>query len=116
MRDAAASADLSQMLAVLVVAEWSYLSWGERVTVREGLLLYLICIRERIAFTAMILSSVAKVLMKLPELIIIQFAAGLLVLGYALLWSMAFFELNSLVAHKECATPRRRNPDPSPMQ
>mmetsp|Transcript_36621 Transcript_36621/g.105364 ORF Transcript_36621/g.105364 Transcript_36621/m.105364 type:complete len:232 (+) Transcript_36621:61-756(+) len=31
MRSAAASGELAQMLAVLVVAEWSYLSWGERV-------------------------------------------------------------------------------------
>ena len=31
MRDAAASGSLGEMLAVLVVAEWSYQSWGERV-------------------------------------------------------------------------------------
>ena len=31
MRDAAASGSLAEMLAVLVVAEWSYQSWGERV-------------------------------------------------------------------------------------
>lgn len=31
MRDAAKSGSLAQMLAVLVVAEWSYQSWGERV-------------------------------------------------------------------------------------
>ncbi len=30
MREAAASAELGQMLAVLVVAEWSYQTWGER--------------------------------------------------------------------------------------
>ena len=31
MRDAARSGSLSEMLAVLVVAEWSYQTWGERV-------------------------------------------------------------------------------------
>lgn len=31
MRVAAASGSLAEMLAVLVVAEWSYMSWGERV-------------------------------------------------------------------------------------
>ena len=31
MRDAARSGSLAEMLAVLVVAEWSYQSWGERV-------------------------------------------------------------------------------------
>jgi len=31
MRDAAASNSLAEMLAVLVVAEYSYMSWGERV-------------------------------------------------------------------------------------
>mmetsp|Transcript_16535 Transcript_16535/g.42436 ORF Transcript_16535/g.42436 Transcript_16535/m.42436 type:complete len:250 (-) Transcript_16535:376-1125(-) len=34
MRDAAASGSLAEMLAVLVVAEWSYQSWGERVLPR----------------------------------------------------------------------------------
>ena len=37
MRRAAASGELHAMLAVLVVAEWSYLSWGERVVPRDGL-------------------------------------------------------------------------------
>mmetsp|Transcript_4246 Transcript_4246/g.6222 ORF Transcript_4246/g.6222 Transcript_4246/m.6222 type:complete len:218 (-) Transcript_4246:101-754(-) len=31
MRDVAASGNLGEMLAVIVVCEWSYLSWGERV-------------------------------------------------------------------------------------
>jgi thiaminase (transcriptional activator TenA) len=31
MRDAASSGSLGEMLAVLVVCEWSYLGWGERV-------------------------------------------------------------------------------------
>jgi len=31
MRDVAGSGSLARMLAVLVVAEWSYMSWGERV-------------------------------------------------------------------------------------
>lgn len=31
MRDAASSGSLGEMLAVLVVCEWSYLCWGERV-------------------------------------------------------------------------------------
>ena len=38
MRDAANSGHLGEMLAVIVVCEWSYLSWGERVlekTVRK---------------------------------------------------------------------------------
>jgi len=37
MRDAAARANFADMLAVLVVAEWSYLEWGERVAPIEGL-------------------------------------------------------------------------------
>lgn len=36
MRDAAASGSLPIMLAVLVVAEWSYASWGERVLAEAG--------------------------------------------------------------------------------
>ena len=36
MRDAAARAEFAEMLGVLVVAEWSYLEWGERVAVTEG--------------------------------------------------------------------------------
>lgn len=32
MRDAAASGNLAEMLAVIVVCEWSYLSWGQAVT------------------------------------------------------------------------------------
>ncbi len=31
MRDVAQSGHLGEMLAVIVVCEWSYLSWGERV-------------------------------------------------------------------------------------
>ena len=46
-------------------------------------LLWLFCIRERIAFTAMILKSVSTVLIQLPELILIQFGASLLSVGYA---------------------------------
>mmetsp|Transcript_65592 Transcript_65592/g.212294 ORF Transcript_65592/g.212294 Transcript_65592/m.212294 type:complete len:107 (+) Transcript_65592:372-692(+) len=34
MRASAASGELPRMLAVLVVAEWSYSSWGERVLPR----------------------------------------------------------------------------------
>mmetsp|Transcript_30870 Transcript_30870/g.81805 ORF Transcript_30870/g.81805 Transcript_30870/m.81805 type:complete len:245 (-) Transcript_30870:87-821(-) len=34
MREAAASGSLGEMLAVLVVAEWSYQTWGERVLPR----------------------------------------------------------------------------------
>jgi len=65
------------------------------------MVLWLICIRERIAFTAMILTSVAQVLMELPELILIQFVASFLVLGYALLWALAYFELIALTAGAE---------------
>jgi len=68
------------------------------------LLLWLCCIRERIAFTAMILKSVAEVLIQLPELILIQFAAGALVLGYACLWALAYFELMSMVADESAGT------------
>lgn len=35
MRDAAASQNLEEMLAVIVVCEWSYLSWGQAVLAAE---------------------------------------------------------------------------------
>jgi len=59
------------------------------------LVLWLVCIRHRIAFTAAILSSVAKVLVALPELIFIQLCASLLVLGFGALWLLAYFEMNA---------------------
>jgi len=68
------------------------------------MLLWLFCIRDRIAFTAMILKSVADVLMQLPELILIQFAAGALVLGYACVWALAYFELMSMVVNESTGT------------
>ena len=43
LRDAAKSGSLGEMLAVLVVCEWSYMSWGERVlekTVRDDFACY----------------------------------------------------------------------------
>lgn len=40
MRKAASSAKLHVMLAVLIVAEWSYLTWAERVRPAENLAFY----------------------------------------------------------------------------
>ncbi|KAL1510514.1 hypothetical protein AB1Y20_006818 [Prymnesium parvum] len=40
MRDAVASGSLSEILAVLVVCEWTYQSWGERVQVETGVPFY----------------------------------------------------------------------------
>jgi thiaminase/transcriptional activator TenA len=43
MREVAKSGQLGEMLAVVVVCEWSYLSWGERVlekTVRDDFVTY----------------------------------------------------------------------------
>ena len=43
MREAASSGSLGEMLAVLVVCEWSYMTWGERVaptTVRQDFVTY----------------------------------------------------------------------------
>lgn len=55
--------------------------------------LYLICIRKRIAFTAVILGSVAKVLMRTPELFLIKLVMGVIVLLYACIWAGSYLEL-----------------------
>lgn len=65
------------------------------------LVLWLICIRERIAFTAQILSSVSKVLLQLPELLMLQLSACILVLGWTALWSFAALEVNGRAVQSE---------------
>lgn len=83
---------------------WLYFGAVISYALAALVLLWLCCIRERIAFTAMILSSVSEVLLQLPELILIQFVASLLVLGYALIWALAYFELMALCAASEWYT------------
>jgi len=59
--------------------------------------LYLICIRNRIAFTAQVLKAVAHILMRTPELLIIQAAMSGVVLGFACLWGGAYIELLAVI-------------------
>lgn len=65
------------------------------------LVIWLFCIRERIAFTAAILSNVSKVLLQLPELFALQLIACVLVLVYTALWAFAAIELNAKMAQSE---------------
>uniref|UniRef100_A0A7S2J4X0 Choline transporter-like protein n=1 Tax=Haptolina brevifila TaxID=156173 RepID=A0A7S2J4X0_9EUKA len=60
-------------------------------------LLWLFCIRDRIAFTAQLVKAVALVLFKLPELIVYHFAFLAIAIVYAVLWLYAFFEYNDLL-------------------
>jgi len=82
-------------------SSWAYLLAVISFALAGLLLLWLCCIRERIQFTAMVLSSVGKVLLQLPELLIVQFGAAIIALLYSVLWIFAYFELNHLVAHLE---------------
>lgn len=61
------------------------------------LAMWLICIRSRIAFTATVLSSVAKILSKTPELLLLKAGVSGIVLGFACLWAGAYVELLAIV-------------------
>ena len=74
---------------------WFYIGAIVCFALAALILLWLFCIRERIAFTAMILKSVSTVLIQLPELILIQFGASVLSVGYAIIWFFAYMEVVS---------------------
>lgn len=57
------------------------------------LVLWLICIRDRIAFTAAMLSEVAKIIVKAPELLLIKALFSGLVLGFTMIWAGAYVEM-----------------------
>jgi hypothetical protein len=77
------------------VAVYYYVTSIVFVVLAVVLVTWLFCIRERIAFTAAVLSNVAKVLLQLPELLALQLIACALVLGYAALWAFAAIEINA---------------------
>lgn len=61
------------------------------------LAMWLICIRARIAFTATVLSSVAKILFRTPELLLLKAGVSGIILGFACLWAGAYVELLAVV-------------------
>ena len=58
---------------------------------------YLICIRKRIAFTAVVLKSVAKVLMRTPELFLIKLVMVTIVLLFTGIWAGSYLELRAQI-------------------
>ena len=60
-------------------------------------LIWLWCIRKQIAFTATLLKSVASVLMRTPELLLVQLLMAGAVLGVMALWGGAYIELLALM-------------------
>jgi len=63
-------------------------------------LLWLWCIRKQIAFTAVLLKSVAAVLIRTPELLLIQLLMAGAVLGAMALWGSAYIQLLSVAEGK----------------
>ena len=60
-------------------------------------LIWLWCIRKQIAFTATVLKSVAAILTRTPELLIVQLLMAGAVLGVMALWGGAYIELLALM-------------------
>ena len=61
------------------------------------ILLWLCCIRKRIAFTAAVLGQVARTLARLPELIVLQFVATVVAVVYAFICVLAALKANDLL-------------------
>ena len=79
--------------ALEMTSEVGYLSGGILLLLAVIIACYLICIRKRIAFTSVILGSVAKVLLRTPELFLIKLVMGIVVLLYACVWAGSYLEL-----------------------
>jgi len=60
-------------------------------------LLWLFCIRDRIAFTAALVKSVAMVIFKLPELLLYQFLFTGIAIVYVVLWLTAALYYNTML-------------------
>ena len=74
------------------------------------ILLWLCCIRKRIAFTAAVLGQVARTLARLPELIVLQFVATVIAVGYACVCVLAALKANDLLDehYESIGVPRSR--------